>query len=459
LLDWLYTAISWVMLRWHDLFVAIGLPKDGGLSWALSIMFLVITLRVLMFRFFVKQVKTQRAMQELQPKIQAIRAKYKNDRQTMSREIMALQQEAGVNMLAGCLPILLQAPVFISLFHVLKYISPTHAALYSWTQDQMVSAGKARLFGAPIAVGFQSEPGRLAELGGSQSATRIVALILIVCMVVATYLTQRMIMNRSSTSVDPQQAMIQKLMLYGMPASLAVSGFFFPIGILIYWFTNNLWTLGQQFYILRKMPMKTATGAEKKPLSPEAKALAPKPGAKPLHPKNRRSLTAGAAASSEEEPEPTVTAKAAAPPKPGAKPTKGTAATKAAQAKATQSPPAAPAKPASSKAAASKAASKVAPAKAGEPKAAQAKAAKTTATSKPAATAKPATAGKPSVAADPNAADEAAAATDGSETSAEPAGSDGAGGTANGAANGSAAKRTPVKPSAARPTASRKRRR
>jgi YidC/Oxa1 family membrane protein insertase len=293
LLDWLYTAISWVMLRWHDLFVAIGLPKDGGLSWALSIMFLVITLRILMFRFFVKQVKTQRAMQELQPKMQALRQKYKDDRQTMSREIMALQQEAGVNMLAGCLPILLQAPVFISLFHVLKYISPTHNALYSWTKEQMVSAGGARLFGAPIAVGFNSPTSRLAELGGNQASTRVVALVLIVCMVVATYLTQRMVMNRSSTAVDPQQAMIQKLMLYGMPASLAVSGFFFPIGILVYWFTNNLWTLGQQFYILRRMPMKTVTGAEKKPIV-DNKALAPRPGAKPLHPKNRRAqLTAG----------------------------------------------------------------------------------------------------------------------------------------------------------------------
>jgi YidC/Oxa1 family membrane protein insertase len=291
LLDFLYTAISWVMLRWHDLFVAIGLPKDGGLSWALSIMFLVITLRVLMFRFFVKQVKTQRAMQELQPKIQALRQKYKDDRQTLSREIMALQQEAGVNMLAGCLPILLQAPVFISLFHVLKYIRPGNTPLYSWTAEQMTSAGNAKLFGAPIPASFNA-PARVAELGGNLTATRIVTIVLVIFMVSATYLTQRMIMNRSTTQMDAQQAMIQKLMLYGMPASLAVSGFFFPIGILVYWFTNNIWTLGQQFYILRRMPVKTPTGAEKKP-STDVKALAPKPGAKPLHPKNRRATAIG----------------------------------------------------------------------------------------------------------------------------------------------------------------------
>ena len=291
MLDFLYTAISWVMLRWHDLFVAIGLPADGGLSWALSIMFLVITLRVLMFRFFVRQVKTQRAMQELQPKIQALRQKYKDDRQTLSREIMALQQEAGVNMLAGCLPILLQAPVFISLFHVLRIIKPGAPALYSWKPAEIAGAANAKLFGAPIPAAFNYPLDKLAELGGNQTATRVVAVVLIICMVAATYLTQRMIMNRSVTQMDPQQAMIQKLMLYGMPASLAVSGFFFPIGILLYWFTNNIWTLGQQFYILRRMPVKTPTGAEKKPTI-DPKLLAPKPGAKPLHPKNRRTQAA-----------------------------------------------------------------------------------------------------------------------------------------------------------------------
>src|SRR5439155_20149318 len=138
--------------------------------------------------------KTQRAMQELQPKIQELRKKYKDDRQTLSREIMALQQEAGVNMLAGCLPIALQAPVFISLFHVLKYIAPGNAAKYSWTAQQMIDAANARLFGAPIVASFNNQA-RVSQLHGSLTATRAVTLVLIVCMVGATYLTQRMIMN------------------------------------------------------------------------------------------------------------------------------------------------------------------------------------------------------------------------------------------------------------------------
>jgi YidC/Oxa1 family membrane protein insertase len=241
-----------------------------------------------------------------------LRQKYKDDRQTLSREIMALQQEAGVNMLAGCLPILLQAPVFISLFHVLKYIAPGHQALYSWTDAEMVSAANAKLFGAPIVASFKT-PDRVLALGGSLTATRIVTVVLIVFMVGATYLTQRMIMNRSVTQMDAQQAMIQKLMLYGMPASLAVSGFFFPIGILVYWFTNNIWTLGQQFYILRRMPVKTPTGAEKKPTI-DPKLLAPKPGAKPLHPKNRRTQAAAIGDGSEPKITDAGAGKAPAPP-------------------------------------------------------------------------------------------------------------------------------------------------
>jgi YidC/Oxa1 family membrane protein insertase len=119
---------------------------------------------------------------------------------------------------------------------------------------------------------------------------RIVAFVLIVIMCITTFTTQKQIQRRSGP-VEGQAATVQKLLLYGMPLSLFVSGFFFPIGVLLYWFTNNLWTLGQQFYILRRMPVKTPTGAEKKPTI-DPKLLAPKPGAKPLHPKNRRTQAA-----------------------------------------------------------------------------------------------------------------------------------------------------------------------
>ena len=256
--------------------------KDSGLTWGLSIVFLVITIRLLLFRFFIKQVHSQRKMQEVQPKIAALREKYKNDRQTLSQEMMKLQKEEGFNPIGGCLPILMQAPVFIALFHVLRLIgTPQASALYNeyhWTQAQAASAGNATVFGAPIASAFTDPRNLVGQIpGASATATHVVALVLIVLMVAATYTTQRQVMLRSTTTLDSQQAMIQKLMLYGVPASLTVSGFFFPIGVLFYWFTNNLWSMGQQFYILKRMPH---PDAKKDTVDPEvARALAPKPAA------------------------------------------------------------------------------------------------------------------------------------------------------------------------------------
>jgi YidC/Oxa1 family membrane protein insertase len=101
---------------------------------------------------------------------------------------------------------------------------------------------------------------------------------------------------KRSGPVEGQAATVQRLMLYGMPLSLFVSGFFFPIGVLLYWFTNNLWTLGQQFFILRKMPPpgsdahKAKAAAEKPVVDP--RTLAPKPGAKPVRPKPGRPTAA-----------------------------------------------------------------------------------------------------------------------------------------------------------------------
>jgi YidC/Oxa1 family membrane protein insertase len=123
------------------------------------------------------------------------------------------------------------------------------------------------------------------------SNIRAVAMVLIVIMCVTTFFTQKQIMRRSGP-VEGQAATVQRLLLYGMPLSLFVSGFFFPIGVLLYWFTNNLWTLGQQFFILRKMPppgsdaAKAKAAADKPAVDP--KTLAPKPGAKPVRPKGGR---------------------------------------------------------------------------------------------------------------------------------------------------------------------------
>ena len=116
-------------------------------------------------------------------------------------------------------------------------------------------------------------------------------------MCLTTFFTQKQIMKRSGP-VEGQAATVQRLLLYGMPLSLFVTGFFFPIGVLLYWVTNNPWTFGQQFFILRKMPppgsdaAKAKAAADKPVVDP--RTLAPKPGAKPVRPKGGRPATAAA---------------------------------------------------------------------------------------------------------------------------------------------------------------------
>jgi YidC/Oxa1 family membrane protein insertase len=324
LLDWLYTAIAWVMKQWHALFSTF-LDPAGGITWALSIVMLVVTIRVLLFRLFIRQVKSQRAMQEIQPELQKLRKQYGADRQGMAQAQQALFKERGVNPLAGCLPILPQIPVFLSLFHVLRRLRPGAEGLYSWDDTLTDQAAKAKLFGAPISSAFNMSGTKADQLlaldGVSQGSIRAVALVLMVIMCATTFFTQKQIMRRSGP-VEGQAATVQRLMLYGMPISLFVTGFFFPIGVLLYWFTNNLWTLGQQFYILRKLPPPNSPqalakkAAEKPAIDP--KTLAPKPGAKPVRAKGGRpaapptatgtsggSGVDGAAPSSHDVPKPT----------------------------------------------------------------------------------------------------------------------------------------------------------
>src|SRR4051794_4927385 len=299
LLDWLYTAISTVMKWWHAVWSTF-LDPASGITWALAIIFLVVTIRLILFPLFVKQVKSQRAMQELQPEIAKLRKQYGSDRQGMSQAMMALQKERGVNPLAGCLPVLPQIPIFLSLFHVLRRLAPGAQGLYGWSDALTDQAARAELFGAPISASFNMTGAKetaILEIA-TYGQIRTVAAVLIVIMCATTFMTQKQIMKRSGP-VEGQAATVQRLMLYGMPLSLLFSGFFFPLGGLLYWTTDNLWTLGQQFFILRKMPppgsdaAKAKAAAEKPPVDP--RALAPKPGVKPVRTKAGRPAGASAA--------------------------------------------------------------------------------------------------------------------------------------------------------------------
>jgi len=333
-LDWIYYAISWILLRWHDLWDFIGVPENRFLgtnwAWILSIVFLVVTVRVVLFPVFVKQIKSQRAMQALQPKVKELQEKHKGDRETLQKEMMELYKVEKANPLMGCLPMFLQIPVFLGLFHVLRRLDPTktNKDIYGWTAEQFDSASAARLFTAPIASKFGSSEAELATLGVSNgTVVKVIAAILVLIMMTTTYLTSRQMILKTGWAEDPQQKMIQRLMLYGIPASLLISGALFPIGVVIYWVTNNLFTLGQQQWVLRKFPPPPMTGTSGSGRgaggSTAAKGNAAKNGAKggPVQPATRSGGLFGRnkTTAAPEPQSPVVDAKARAP-KPGAKP-------------------------------------------------------------------------------------------------------------------------------------------
>jgi len=258
-LEW---VVAWIMVAWHSLLTTIGLPASSGLTWALSIVGLVITIRIVLIPLFVKQIKASRGLQLVQPEIKKIQAKYKGktdqeSRQKMTQETMALYKETGTNPFASCLPILLQSPIFFALFRVLNGIRKPGFQIGPLTDHLRIQADSATLFGSPISATF---------MNSTLTSTKIVTVVLIVLMSATTFTTQRQLMmkNMPAAAMDNPFAQQQKVLLYVLPLVFAVSGVNFPIGVLLYWLTTNVWSMCQQFYVIRRMPA---------PGSPAEKAL------------------------------------------------------------------------------------------------------------------------------------------------------------------------------------------
>lgn len=251
LFHWLEVGVSFILVGFEKLLVWLGMSPASGWTWALSIVGLVITIRVLLIPLFVRQIKSQRAQQILAPELKKIQAKYKGkkdqaSREAMSRETIALYQKHKTNPLASCLPLLLQAPIFIALFRTLNYSLKEDGV--GWLTPELAKlAREATIFGAGLPDTFQ---------GSTGSATRIVAGVLIAAMVATTFLTQRQITrkNMPKAALEGSMATQMKIMMYAMPFIFILTGPLFPIGVLIYWTTSNLWTMGQQYWVIRRNP-------------------------------------------------------------------------------------------------------------------------------------------------------------------------------------------------------------
>jgi YidC/Oxa1 family membrane protein insertase len=243
----LFDLVSGIILVIHQGLTSIGFNPNGGWAWGLSIVGLVVIIRIALIPLFVRQIRASRNMQVLQPKIREIQKKYKNDRERQSQELMKLYKDTGTNPLSSCLPILLQAPFFLALFQVLNGIANGHPKGLLDAAD-VASAQQAEIFGAPISAKF---------LGSDSMTVKIVTVVMILLMSLSQFITQRQLMLKNlpaDAAKNNPYLQQQKILLYVFPIMFAVFGVNFPVGVLLYWLVSNFWTMGQQFYVIRRNP-------------------------------------------------------------------------------------------------------------------------------------------------------------------------------------------------------------
>ncbi|ALA68333.1 membrane protein insertase YidC [Corynebacterium lactis] len=324
MLNFVYFPISGILWFWHKATGFLFEPSSG-ISWVLAIVLLVVTIRILLFKPMLNQQRSAIKMQQLAPQMQAIKQKYKNDQQAQAMAMRQLQKETGVNPLAGCLPVLVQMPVFIGLFHVLRSFNRTgegaaavgqsggmsvidnwNTPNYLFQVEDVRSFLLARVFNAPLSasVGMDVKqyeaftvPGTPADF--SRMDIIYVAVPLIIISALATHFNARMSVNRTQARqasglqarqegvMGQQMDMMNKMMLWFFPIMILATGFLWHIGLLVYMVTNNIWTYFQQRYIFGKLDQEEAKElAEKKAAKREAQEkLAPKVGQKPINPK------------------------------------------------------------------------------------------------------------------------------------------------------------------------------
>lgn len=276
--------VETILVGWHWLFTAFGMAPDSGLTWVFSIIGLVIVIRAAVFPLFVKQIKSQRKMMEIAPQLKKVQEKYKGkrdqlSREAMSRETMALYKKHGTTPVSSCLPMLVQMPFLLGMFYTLRDVA-AHAqagigGVGLLNADLTKQFYNATLFGvAPLHIDLRSA---LEKKPQGWEATATILIILVVLMIASQFYTQLQIIskNLSPEAKTGQAYQMQKIMLYILPLGFIFSGVFFPLGVVLYWFVSNLWTMAQQFLVIREMPTpgSDAARAREERLASKGKAI------------------------------------------------------------------------------------------------------------------------------------------------------------------------------------------
>ncbi|SDV01089.1 YidC/Oxa1 family membrane protein insertase [Microlunatus sagamiharensis] len=250
----LYWVVSGILVLFHSVWSPL-FGADNGWTWALSIVSLTVVIRVALIPLFVKQIKSSRSMQLLQPKVRELQKKYGHDREKLGAETMKLYKENNANPLASCLPLLIQMPIFLALFRVLdgaaRNIPRGHWLKPDVSPGLVDSLNSSTILGARISDTFTK-----VGFANGITSVHVLTLGLILAMTATLFVTQLQLMrkNMPAEALEGPFAQQQKIMLYVFPLIFAIGGINFPVGVLIYWFTSNLWTMGQQFYVIRRNP-------------------------------------------------------------------------------------------------------------------------------------------------------------------------------------------------------------
>ena len=258
ILNPLYDLVGWLIMHIHAV-LSVPFGPASGLTWVLVIVVLVVLMRLLLLPLFVKQMHSQRKMIALAPELQALRKRYKNDKQKLQEEMMKLYKENGANPLSGCLPLVAQLPIWFALLNVLRAMSEDKA-LYGLTPLVVHQANSAKIFGATISSKF------LFQHPATAGNVKVVIGITVVISAITTFLSVRQSMKRGlmqnpTAAEDNPMAGAQKYMVYIAPL-FALSGLYWQFGLVLYWMTSNIWQLGQQYFLFKKIPpLETAPAA------------------------------------------------------------------------------------------------------------------------------------------------------------------------------------------------------
>jgi YidC/Oxa1 family membrane protein insertase len=273
----LLDGLGWLIAKIYDV-----IPNYG-----VTIIVLTIVIRVVLLPLGIKQIRSMQHMQLVQPKIKALQQKYKGNKQKQQEEVMKLYREYGVNPFSGCWPVLLQFPILIAMYSVLRFPQhpihiPENTQLYrvvtaqippvsspAEVPDTSQASDGTEFLGMNLLCPASQAGNPNAKLGdrisvngetvsveypvdcGSGGLTRIPYYLFVVFMFGTTYFQQRQMQKASPPGASSQQ---QQALLRIMPIMFGVFGFFFPAGLVVYWTTSNLWQIGQQYFMLRTRP-------------------------------------------------------------------------------------------------------------------------------------------------------------------------------------------------------------